>query len=98
MLDFAVQPSDLGAMTTSAPTADEKERLRPLLARIWRDYLSHHRSALILSIVCAAVVGVMAATVLQLLQPAIDGLFLGKPVKVWNVFTIAPQDALIAIP
>jgi subfamily B ATP-binding cassette protein MsbA len=98
MLDFLPLPSDLGTMTTPAPAADEKERLRPLMARIWRDYLSHHQTALILSIVCAAVVGIMAATVLQLLQPAIDGLFLGKPVKVWNVFTIAPEHALVAIP
>jgi subfamily B ATP-binding cassette protein MsbA len=98
MLDFAVQPSDLGTMTTPAPAADEKERLRPLLARIWRDYLSHHWTALILSIVCAAVVGIMAATVLQLLQPAIDGLFLGKAVTVWRIFVIPPEQVLVAIP
>ncbi|MFN4092747.1 MAG: hypothetical protein ACK4FG_07620, partial [Brevundimonas sp.] len=66
-------------MTTPAPAADEKEPLRPLMARIWRDYLSHHKAALFTSIGCAAVVGVVAATVLQLLEPAIDGLFLGKP-------------------
>ncbi|MDQ8028143.1 MAG: ABC transporter ATP-binding protein [Brevundimonas sp.] len=85
-------------MTTPAPATEEKEALRPLLGRIWRDYLSHHRTPLFLSIVCAAIVGVMAATVLQLLQPAIDGLFLGKPVTIWRVITIQPQDALLAIP
>ncbi|HYC73418.1 ABC transporter ATP-binding protein [Brevundimonas sp.] len=84
-------------MTTPAP-ADEKEPLRPLLARIWRDYLSHHRTPLFLSILCAAIVGVMAATVLQLLEPAIDGLFLGKPVTIWGVFTVPPGQALTAIP
>jgi subfamily B ATP-binding cassette protein MsbA len=85
-------------MTTPAPADDEKEPLRPLLARIWRDYLSHHRGALFLSILCAAVVGIMAATVLQLLEPAIDGLFLDKPVTVWGFITIPPGNALIAIP
>ncbi|NJC39926.1 subfamily B ATP-binding cassette protein MsbA [Brevundimonas alba] len=85
-------------MTTPAPAADEKESTRPLLGRIWRDYLSHHRTPLFLSIACAAVVGVMAATVLQLLEPAIDGLFLGKPVTIWKVFTVPPGQALTGIP
>ena len=43
-------------MTPPIPAADEKEPLRPLLGRIWRDYLSHHRTPLFLSIACAAVV------------------------------------------
>ena len=85
-------------MTTPAPAADETEPLRPLLARIWRDYLSHHRPALFLSIACAAVVGIMAATVLQLLEPAIDGLFLGEAVTIWGVFTVPPGRALLWIP
>ena len=89
-------------MTSPITAADEKEprkeRLRPLLGRIWRDYLSHHRTPLFLSIACAAVVGVMAATVLQLLEPAIDGLFLGKAVAVWGVITVPPGSALVWIP
>ena len=85
-------------MTPPAPAADEKEPLRPLLGRIWRDYLSHHRTPLFLSIACAAVVGIMAATVLQLLEPAIDGLFLGEAVTIWGVFTVPPGRALIWIP
>ncbi len=101
-LDFTPQPSDLGPMTPPITAADEKEpqkeRLRPLLGRIWRDYLSHHRTPLFLSIACAAVVGVMAATVLQLLEPAIDGLFLGKAVTIWGVFTVPPGRALVWIP
>jgi subfamily B ATP-binding cassette protein MsbA len=97
-LDFPPPSSDLGPMTTPAPAPDEKEPLRPLLARIWRDYLSHHRTPLFLSIACAAVVGIMAATVLQLLEPAIDGLFLGKPVTIWRVVTIAPEHALVGVP
>ena len=41
-LDFPPEPSDLGPMTPPAPADDRKESLRPLLARIWRDYLSNH--------------------------------------------------------
>ena len=85
-------------MTTPAPAAEEKEPLRPLMARIWRDYLSHHKTALFTSIACAAVVGVVAATVLQLLEPAIDGLFLGSPVVIWGVFRVPPEHALAFIP
>ncbi|MBU2291355.1 MAG: ABC transporter ATP-binding protein, partial [Alphaproteobacteria bacterium] len=85
-------------MTPPAAPADEKEPLRPLLGRIWRDYLSHHRTPLFLSIACAAVVGIMAATVLQLLEPAINGLFLGEAVTIWYVFTVPPGRALTAIP
>ena len=85
-------------MTTPTPAPEETEGLRPLLARIWRDYLSHHRPALIASILCAAVAGIMSATILQLLQPAIDGLFRATPVTVWGVFSIPPDKALIAIP
>lgn len=85
-------------MTPPPAIADEKEYLRPLLGRIWRDYLSRHKGALFLSIVCAAIVGIVAATVLQLLEPAINGLFLGEPVRVWRVITIPPEDALITIP
>ncbi len=81
-----------------APAADDKPPLRPLLARIWRDYLSRRRAPLFLSILCAAIVGIMAATVLQLLEPAIDGLFLERPVSIWRVFTIPPEQALTAIP
>lgn len=85
-------------MTTPAPAADEKEPTGPLLGRIWRDYLSHHRAPLFASIACAAVVGIMAATVLQLLEPAIDGLFLGKAVTIWTIFTVPPGQALTGIP
>ena len=97
-LDFAPDPSDLRPMTTSATAADRKEPARPLPGRIWRDYLSRHKAALGLSMLCAAVVGIMAATVLQLLEPAIDGLFLGEAVTIWGVITVPPGRALVWIP
>jgi ATP-binding cassette, subfamily B, bacterial MsbA len=86
-------------MSSSAPTAQPTDApARGLLSRVWRDYLSHRKAPLILSLVCAAVAGLSAATVLQLLQPAIDGMFLGRPVTVAGVFVVQPENALIAIP
>jgi subfamily B ATP-binding cassette protein MsbA len=97
-LDLRPQSSDLRAMTTPA-AHDEKEPLRPLLARIWRDYLSHHQAALYTSMACAAVSAVLAAAILKLLEPAINGLFLQQdaPVYLWG-FPIPPGHALSIIP
>ena len=86
-------------MNSSAPIPEPKDAdTPPLLGRIWRDYLSRRKAALILSLVCAAIAGVSTATLLQLLQPAIDGMFLGEPVTVAGLFVIPPRNALIAIP
>ncbi|WP_332679152.1 ABC transporter ATP-binding protein [Brevundimonas sp.] len=86
-------------MTPPAPADDEKEPLRPLLARIWRDYLSHHKAALFLSMLCAAVAALMTAAILKLLEPAINGLFLNleEPVSLWGL-SISPERALVVIP
>jgi subfamily B ATP-binding cassette protein MsbA len=86
-------------MTPPAPADDEKETLRPLLARIWRDYLSHHQAALFLSMLCAAVAALMTAAILKLLEPAINGLFLNleEPVSLWGL-SISPERALVVIP
>ncbi|RZJ00148.1 MAG: ABC transporter ATP-binding protein [Brevundimonas sp.] len=86
-------------MTT--PTShEETEPLRPLLARIWRDYLSHHKGALFLSMLCAATAGGLSALTLKLLEPAINGLFLQQnaPMKLWGLIDIAPGQALVVIP
>ncbi len=86
-------------MNLPTPTAPQQDvASRPLIGRVWRDYLSHRKPALFVSILCAAIAGLSAATVLQLLQPAIDGMFLGKPVRVAGLFDIAPQHALVAVP
>ena len=86
-------------MTTPAPAADENEPLRPLLARIWRDYLAHHKAALFTSMLCAAIAGGMSAVTLKLLEPAINGLFVQQnaPLQMWG-FTLAPGQALVVIP
>ncbi len=87
-------------MTTPAPATDQKEPLRPLLDRIWRDYLSHHKAALFLSILCAAVAGGLSAATLKLLEPAVNGLFLqaNTPIKLWGLIDVPPGQALIYIP
>ena len=86
-------------MSSPVPTAPQQDPAsRPLIGRVWRDYLSQHKPALFISIVCAAIAGLSAATVLQLLQPAIDGMFLGKTVRVAWLFDIAPENALVAVP
>ncbi|HEV2082157.1 MAG TPA: ABC transporter ATP-binding protein [Brevundimonas sp.] len=78
--------------------AEDTTARRPLAGRIWREHLSKRKGALALSILCAVVVGVMAATVLQLLEPAIDGLFLQRPVTIWGLIRIPPEGALVSIP
>jgi len=80
--------------------ASETMPLRALLARIWRDYLSLHRWTLITAIVCAAITGVLTVTLLQLLQPAVNGLFLGgdQPITLFKYIHVQARHALIAIP
>lgn len=80
--------------------ASETMPLRALLARIWRDYLSLHRWTLFTAIVCAAVTGVLTVTLLQLLQPAVNGLFLGgdQPITLFKYIHVQARHALIAIP
>ena len=86
-------------MTTPA-TADEKERLRPLLRRIWDDYLSRHKTALFVSILCAVAAGGLNAATLKLLEPAINGLFVDTrtPVKLWGLIAVPADQTLIWIP
>src|SRR5271165_3084858 len=52
--------------------------LRPLLARIWRDYLGKRRGTLVLSLVCAAFYAVLTGALAWLLNPAVRYLFPDK--------------------
>jgi subfamily B ATP-binding cassette protein MsbA len=74
--------------------------LRALLARIWRDYLSSRKGSLILSILCAATTGLLTAALLKLLEPAVNGLFLGgdQPIVLFGRFRFPADEALIVIP
>ena len=87
-------------MTKPTPADLDKEPLRPLLDRIWRDYLSHHKAALFLSILFAAIAGGLQAATLKLLEPAVNGLFLqaNTPIKLWGLIDVPPGQALIYIP
>ena len=86
-------------MTSPAsPASKEDAASRPLIGRIWRDYLSRRKTPLILSLVCAAIAGLSNATILQMLKPAIDGMFQAEPVSIAGLFTVAPENSLIVIP
>jgi len=87
-------------MTVPAPASDTREPLRPLLGRIWRDYLSRHKPAFFASMLCAAVSGGLTALLLKFLEPAIDLLFSPHqgPVKVWGLVTIPADRVLILVP
>ncbi|MFK0298570.1 ABC transporter ATP-binding protein [Brevundimonas sp. NPDC090276] len=87
-------------MTTPAPASDTREPLRPLLSRIWRDYLSRHKPAFFASMFCAAISGGLTALLLKFLEPAIDLLFTKHegPVQVWGLVSIPADKVLILIP
>ncbi|QYC08898.1 ABC transporter ATP-binding protein [Brevundimonas nasdae] len=84
-------------MTT---TAAETMPLRALLARIWRDYLSRHKGSLVLSILLAAVTGLLTAALLKLLEPAVNGLFLGgtAPISLFGLVEFPASKAILWIP
>ena len=83
---------------TETPVPSEAQGLRPLMGRIWRDYLSRHIGALVAAMACAAIAGLMSATVLRLLEPAINGLFEQTPVSVWGLIHIPAGQAVTWIP
>ena len=87
-------------MTTTPAAREDKEPLRPLLVRIWRDYLSTRKARLFTSMLCAGVAGGMAALTLKLLEPAIDGLFVdqNRSFSLWGLVDIPPGQGLIYIP
>jgi subfamily B ATP-binding cassette protein MsbA len=87
-------------MTTPAPASNTREPLRPLLGRIWRDYLARHKPAFFASMFCAAISGGLTALLLKFLEPAIDLLFTKHegPVQIWGLISIPADRVLILIP
>jgi len=87
-------------MNTPANTSDAKQPLRPMLARIWRDYLSHHKPAFFGSLLLAAFAGALTAGLLRFLEPSIDLLFKQHdgPVPFLGLFTVAPGLLIVLIP
>ncbi|GAD59336.1 ABC transporter ATP-binding protein [Brevundimonas sp. BAL450] len=71
-------------MTVTPPEA--RQPLRPLLARIWRDYLSERKGRLALAMLCAAITAGTTALILRLLEPAVNGLFVDQdPNALWMI-------------
>ena len=87
--------------SVSASESNDDRHLRPLLARIWRDYLSRHKAALFASMLCAGIAAVLSAALLKLLEPAVNGLFVqadAAPVSLWGIFTFPAESAIVWIP
>ncbi|KAK0359490.1 hypothetical protein LTR94_031105, partial [Friedmanniomyces endolithicus] len=73
--------------------------LGALLRRIWRDYLSQHKFALVTAMVCAGLAGGLSAVLLGLLEPAVNGLFVpGGSVRLFNLISLNDAQALLWIP
>jgi len=71
-------------MTVTPP--EDRQPLRPLLARIWRDYLSDRKGRLALAMLCAAITAGTTALILRLLEPAVNGLFVDQnPDALWMI-------------
>ncbi|HEY0052359.1 MAG TPA: ABC transporter transmembrane domain-containing protein, partial [Caulobacteraceae bacterium] len=70
-------------MTTSKP---DREPLRPLLARIWRDYLVQRRGPLGLALLCAALAAGLTAWLASVLDPAVQRLLVTPdPAALWVI-------------
>ncbi len=84
----------------TVPAAPESLPLRALLGRIWRDYLSRNKLALVTAMICAGVAGALSAVLLGLLEPAVNGLFVpgGGPVRLFNMVSLNDAQALLWIP
>ncbi|WP_295708302.1 ABC transporter ATP-binding protein [uncultured Brevundimonas sp.] len=74
--------------------------LSALIARIWREYLSDNKAALLTGMACAALAGGLSAALLGLLEPAINGLFVpgGGSVRLFNLVSLTENQALLWIP
>ncbi|WP_312135684.1 ABC transporter ATP-binding protein [Brevundimonas sp.] len=91
-------------MTTPAaspePVSPLKQPLNPLVKRIWRDYLSHHKSAFFSSLALAAFAGGLTAALLRFLEPSIDLLFTQHEglVSFLGLFKVHHSTLIILVP
>ena len=86
-------------MTVSKLGQDDRPPLRPLLGRVWRDYLSRHKPAFFASLLFAALSGALTALLLKFLEPAVDLLF-GQHTGVVTVWGLSfnARYTLLVIP
>jgi len=84
---------------TEPAAAPESLTTRSMAARVWREYLRERKGALGLSLLCAALTGLLSAGLLKLLEPAINGLFVraAPSVSVYGV-DVPTSQAVIFIP
>ncbi|WP_312811960.1 ABC transporter ATP-binding protein [Brevundimonas sp.] len=82
------------------PVSPLKQPLNPLVKRIWRDYLSHHKSAFFSSLALAAFAGGLTAALLRFLEPSIDLLFTQHEglVSFLGLFKVHHSTLIILVP
>ncbi len=65
-------------------STDQRYATRPLLGRLWRDYLKKYRFWMILAVILMMIEGATLATVARLLEPMFDQVFVGGELSaVW---------------
>ncbi|MEG1451567.1 ABC transporter ATP-binding protein [Brevundimonas sp.] len=84
----------------ASPEPKQKQPLNPLAKRIWRDYLSHHKTAFFSSLALAAFAGGLTAALLRFLEPSIDLLFTQQEglVPFLGLFKVHHSALIILIP
>jgi subfamily B ATP-binding cassette protein MsbA len=68
----------MSSTRTAKPDREGAEPLGPLLARVWRDYLSRRWLRMAGAGLCGVAIAAMAALLTQVLRPAVDGLLVFK--------------------
>ena len=77
------------------PQASDQSSWR-LLARIWRDYVRHHKGKIVLSMLCMVVVASMTGAQAQLVAPALDRLLVAGEAAVLWLLPLAFIAAILA--
>lgn len=72
----------MSTTSTASPDLDGEAPARPLLGRIWRDYLRRRWGHLAAAMVCGVAIAAFSGLLTQVLKPAIDGLLVLKDPKV----------------
>ncbi|MDC7677744.1 ABC transporter ATP-binding protein [Asticcacaulis machinosus] len=71
---------------------------KALMTRVWREYLSPQKGALLTSMLCAALVGLATAAVLLMLKPGVELLFGETGPATTNVPAFISNNPLLMVP
>lgn len=87
-------------MNSPADKTETSQPLGQLLKRLWRDYLSQHKTAFFSSLLLAIMAGALTAGLLRFLEPSIDLLFQphNGPVSFLGLFRVQPQWLIVLVP